>query len=137
MLYFNHLALESWSRNIDPTKPRAFLSMTVMHSLSMAIHLGFSPIYLVGADSDMFRKVNRLPDGVLHLGDGFHAYPDPGGVTQDLFDGDAAAFLEDAARVIADFRLFADADIRVLARSSLLDAFPVDASSFQSADDAQ
>jgi hypothetical protein len=125
--FFNDLGLEGFTRSVSPVHPRGFLCMTVMHALSVASYLGFGPIWVTGIDSDFFRSMFRGAAGELRIG-AHHAYAPESTASTEMphFDGDAAAYLEDAGRVIADFRLFSHLDIRNTSRQSLVDAFPFD-----------
>ena len=98
-----------------------------MHALSVAVHLGFDPIWVSGIDSDFFRTLGRTANGGIGLG-AHHVYSSSETLTTEAaqFDGDAAAFLEDAGRVIGDFRLFRGRRICNTHSRSLVDAFPFD-----------
>jgi hypothetical protein len=46
-----------FSRNIDPLKPRGYLSMTGYKALAIACYLGYGTIYICGFDNDYFKTI--------------------------------------------------------------------------------
>ncbi len=44
-------------RNIDPTRPRGYISMTAYKALAIACHLGYDSIYICGFDNDYFKTI--------------------------------------------------------------------------------
>ena len=47
-----------FSRNIDPTKPRGYRTMTAYKALAIACYLGYDNIYICGFDNDYFKAIS-------------------------------------------------------------------------------
>jgi hypothetical protein len=61
------------SKSISPLKPRGYLSMTLYKALAMAIHLGYSKIFIIGMDNTYPRDIycdenNRILRRETHAG---------------------------------------------------------------------
>lgn len=124
--YFDDRSLEGWSKNVSPIRPRGYTSLTALKALAFAAHLGYSSIYVLGLDNDMFRavsvdKCNTVTEGNWHstgtdAGRGRGVQDLPNGIG-DYFYGVSKTFL--------DLRLFSKYNqITNMDSASLVDAFP-------------
>jgi len=108
--------------------------MVAFSTLAITLFLGYDRIYLSGVDNDMFKSVQRSPDGKLYFGSGTHHHPSVAmaevGSAQgvNIYKGGVAAYFEDVARLFAELHLFSNDRIRHLDPVSLVDAFQRQAS---------
>jgi hypothetical protein len=56
-LHFKDSSLEGFTLNIDPTKPRGYVSLTAYKALAVAIYLKYQRIFVIGIDNSMFRTI--------------------------------------------------------------------------------
>jgi hypothetical protein len=56
-LYFNDRELSIFNRNINPLRIRGYSSLTILKSLSIAVFLGYSQIYILGVDNTEHRAL--------------------------------------------------------------------------------
>ena len=56
-LHFKDTSLEGFSLNIDPTKPRGYISLTAYKALAVALFFRYRNTFVVGIDNSMFRKI--------------------------------------------------------------------------------
>ena len=56
-LHFNDRSLQGWTRNIDPTRSRGYLSMTAYKALALSIHFDYRQTLLLGIDNSWFQTV--------------------------------------------------------------------------------
>ena len=54
MLLFDDREKRLFSRNTDPTKPRAYISVTLYKALAIAEYLGYEKIFILGLDNSEF-----------------------------------------------------------------------------------
>ena len=95
-IYFNDLGLEGLSKNIDPTKPRGYLSLTVYKALAMATHLGYKDISILGVDNTMFQGLSVTRENDLMLGDQhFYAKQRPDQNMSNFYPNGVADFFYD------------------------------------------
>jgi hypothetical protein len=123
----------SWifSRNIDPTRPRSYLSLTLYKALAIAVYLGYSRIYLCGldnsyvktffvdADNRIYRKDEHFDSDIYQI-DGQRDYC----LTDRYGVGGVAALLMDYALHFSQLHRFPADRIVNLDPDSLVDAFP-------------
>jgi hypothetical protein len=65
--------LRLWSDNISPLKPRGYISMTLYKALALALHFGYSKVFVLGMDNTYPRNIycdenNRLLNLESHAG---------------------------------------------------------------------
>ena len=72
--FFNDLGLEGWTRNISPTRPRGYVSLTAYKALAVALHLGYSEIFIIGFDNTGFRNFTVGAGGEILYGGATHFY---------------------------------------------------------------
>jgi hypothetical protein len=95
-IYFNDLGMEGLSKNIDPTKPRGYLSLTVYKALAMASYLGYQNISILGVDNTMFQGLSVTPENDLMLGDKhFYAKQRPDQNMSNFYPNGVADFFYD------------------------------------------
>lgn len=126
LFYFNSLGLEGFSKSIDPTRPRGYLSMTVYSALSLAGFLGFSRILISGIDNTQFRALRLMSDMTVGLASN-HFYDGTVKIVRPLthFPDGVPAFFEDVGRLFKDLHLFRSLPIENLDPETLVDAFPI------------
>lgn len=56
-LHFKDSSLEGFTLNIDPTKPRGYVSLTAYKALAVAIFFKYQRIFVIGLDNSMFRNI--------------------------------------------------------------------------------
>lgn len=124
--HFSSLGLEGFSKNIDPTRPRSFISLTAYYSLSIAGYLGYSKIHIIGLENTQFRSLALDSDGemVLKPHHGFDESDIPLDRPARFKDG-VAGYVSDTARRFADLKLFNKLPITNLDSETIIDAFPV------------
>jgi hypothetical protein len=128
---FNDNAV-SWifSRNIDPTRPRSYLSMTLYKALAIAVFLGYSKIFLCGLDNSYVKTFfvdseNRLYrmdehfDSEIYQLDGQRDYH----LSDRYGPGGVAAMLMDYALQFSQLHRFPQDRIVNLDPDSLIDVF--------------
>jgi len=126
-IFFNSLGLEGFTKSINPTKPRGFLSMTVYYAIAIVGYLGYSRILLAGVDNTQFRSVALTSDSKPGMGAN-HFYDSkisPVVPMQHFAQDGMAAFFEDVARLFADLHLFGHLPVENLDPQTIVDAFPV------------
>jgi hypothetical protein len=95
-IYFNDLGIEGLSKNINPTKPRGYLSLTVYKALAMASYLGYRDISILGVDNTMFQGLSVTQDNDLMLGDKhFYAKQRPDQNMTNFYPNGVADFFYD------------------------------------------
>ena len=123
-LYFNDISLEGWTENASPLRPHGFSNITVYHALSIALFLGFNPVYTLGIDNDAFLSLAINDGGRVVLRGNHHAYGGETGAEIIPLQESVAAVLADYAQIFDDLRLFDAGRIRNLASPSLIQIFP-------------
>lgn len=130
LLYFNDRDSRlTGRRNVNPVRPRGYVSMTAYKALAVAVYLGFDPIYLLGIDNSYLDKVRvDLHNRVFRTDSHFdsEAYPDD--ASRDYWPADQGydlgSLLRAYAKLFEDLKLFPANRIRHLDPNSLVDAFP-------------
>ena len=96
IIYFNDLGKEGLSKNIDPTKPRGYLSLTVYKALAMASYLGYRDISILGVDNTMFQGLSVTQENELMIGDKhFYAKQRPDQNMSNFYPNGVADFFYD------------------------------------------
>ncbi|NKQ39706.1 MAG: hypothetical protein HF967_09635, partial [Methanosarcinales archaeon] len=109
--------------NIDPTKPRGYVSMTAYKSLAIACYLGYDTIYICGFDSDYFKSICVDENNNIYYID--KHYDDDGvnrRVTPNAGKG-LGNLLWEHHFLFKNMELFSDYNIIHLDKNSLVDAF--------------
>lgn len=123
--YFNMFGAEGWSRNVLPTRPRAYIGMTAYSALAIACFLGFDQIKIIGFDTSFHKFVELNKDRQLVIRRNFHAHAEHDEENEfKLFD-QTAGLMEETARMFHDFHLFDRYPIENLDPATLVDAFPI------------
>lgn len=128
ILRFNNRGLEDISKNIDPLRPRGYMSMTAYSAMAIACFFGFEKIYISGIENSQFRSVSTdRKTGTVGLCGGTHAYGC--GVKEfralPYFRDGVKAFLEDASRLFAHLEMFPSERIANIDVESIIDCFEV------------
>ncbi len=55
--YFNDLSLEGWTKNIAPTRARAYLSLTAYKALALASYFDYQEVLVLGFDNSMYQTL--------------------------------------------------------------------------------
>lgn len=111
------------TRNIKPWKAPGFTPLSAYFAMSIALHFGVSPLYVIGVDNSWFKFLHRTDGGELAFGPS-HNGPS-GSMTMGEFRGGVPAALEVFARMMASARLFPPDRVVNLDPRSLIDAFPM------------
>lgn len=111
------------SRVLSPFRPRPFKSMTAHKALAFAVWAGYSRIYVIGFDNTYVRDLYVAPDRMLLLRDR-HAGSEEQMSDISHLHPDSGAYLEDAAAIVSDTRLFAHANILNLDPFSIISVLP-------------
>jgi len=127
VLYFDDRSLEGWTKNISPTKPRGYITLTAYKALAFAIYLGYRKIKILGFDNNTFLTLavdqdNNLWQRPLHVS-GAEGSLDK---KQDLSWRGVGDYFYSASRTFIDlYVLFkGKAEVVNLDPTSLTDAFP-------------
>ncbi|NYI40427.1 hypothetical protein [Demequina lutea] len=127
VVYFNGLGLEGFSRNIDATRPRGFLSMAAYNAMSVAVSMGFRRVLIVGIENSWFLSLALTSGGKVALKP-HHSYDLESGDLHEIRifrEGGVPAFFEDISRLFGDLRLFRGRGIENLDAQTVVDVFPV------------
>lgn len=73
-IFFNDLGLEGWTRNISPIWPRGYGSLTAYKALAVALHLGYSEIFVIGFDNSGYQNYTVGANGEMLYGGNTHFY---------------------------------------------------------------
>lgn len=124
IIYFNDLSMEGITSNINPVKPRGYLSMTAYKALAIACYITSGNIYIVGIDNSNFYKIRGTKDNEI-VQESFHF--------EDLWNGhwklssigmDASGYFYDLAVLFKNLGYFKNESIYNLHQESLVDVFP-------------
>ena len=110
--------------NIDPTKPRGYLSMTAYKALAIACYLGYDSIYICGFDNDYFKTFSVDENNDIYFSDR-HFY-DGGNKTKSTSNVGRGLgnLLWEQHLLFKHLELFTKHPIINLNPNSLVDAFP-------------
>jgi hypothetical protein len=124
IIYFNDKSLQGWSNNISPTRPRGYISMTSYKALAMAIHLGFSKIFLIGLDNTMYLGIEVDEQNHLTEFRNHHTSNEeiPSVYTKKYPRG-VGDYFYDTSNLFLDLRLFSKPHIYNLNQKGLVDVF--------------
>lgn len=113
-----------FSRNIDPLKPRGYLSMTGYKALAIACYLGYDTIYICGFDNDYFKTITVDENNDLYYTD--KHYYDNGikSKTGPNVGKGLGNYLWEHHLLFKGLELFNHYNIINLNKNSLVDAFP-------------
>lgn len=122
--YFDDSSLAGLSKNINPTKPRGYLSVTAHKALALAIYLGFKEIDIIGFDNTMYQsltcnKENQFFEGNSHFFDYHEDF-----VLKELYPLGVGDYFLDVALGFLELKRFEKFNIYNLDCESLVDAFP-------------
>jgi hypothetical protein len=127
LFYLNTIGLQGFSRNIDPAKPRGYISMTSYAALALAGAMGYRRILMTGIENTQFKWLALTSERHVALGSS-HAYDAGETVLKEIAlfsSGGVPAFFEDVSRLFGDLRLFAHLPVVNLDQSTLIEYFPV------------
>lgn len=102
-------------KKISPVRPRPYTSVTLYKVLSVAIHLGYSHIYIVGLDNTEFYSYHGHPSNNL-----FNQNID----MSFVFESGISGRMQSYAHLFGDLKKFPSDKITNLDSRSLTDAFP-------------
>ena len=119
--FFIDVELSVW-KNINPTYPRGYLSMTLYKGMAWAVHLGYKEIGVIGMDNTYPRNIynddnNKICNLELHAGIDDYI------VDQSSLYQNVASRLDDLARLFYHLEYFPFEKIVNLDRYSLTDRF--------------
>ena len=113
-----------FSKNINPLKPRGYLSMTAYKALAIACYFGYDTIYICGFDNDYFKTITVDENNDLYYID--KHYYDNG--IKDKTGPNAGKglgnYLWEHHLLFKGLELFNHHNIINLNKNSLVDAFP-------------
>jgi hypothetical protein len=132
-IYFDDRDQFFFNKNIDPTKPRGYTSVTLYKAIAMACFFGYSKIYILGLDNTEFLGYRGSPGNVL-LSDGtsyasslFDPENENEFEPQEYYSSDyqfrIAGRMQTYAHLFGDLELFPKSKICMLDKHSLIDAF--------------
>ena len=110
-------------RNIDPTKPRGYRTMTAYKALAIACYLGYDNIYICGFDNDYFKAISVDENNDVyiinkhHYDEGVKVRTTPG-VGEGIGD-----ILWEHYRLFKNLDLFKQFNIINLNKNGLIDVF--------------
>ena len=113
------------SYNINPLKPRGYVSMTAYKALAIACFMGYSPIYICGFDNDQFKSIsvdehNEMWFEYAHY---YDKIPMKQKASQFFTHGSLANYLLDCSRLFKSLELFKNYYIVNLNTRGLIDVF--------------
>ncbi len=112
-----------FTNNINPMKPRGYLSMTAYKALAIVCHLGYDTIYLCGFDNDYFKTISVDENNDIYYVD--KHYYDKGAKywTAPNKGKGVGNLLWEYHLLFKDLELFANHNIVNLNKNSFVDAF--------------
>ena len=104
-LHFNDNSLEWISKNINPTHPRGYASMTAYKAIAFAIHMRFEQVCISGIENTWYRGLRvteggRIFQDSIHVGDG---YAEPIDMT-DYYKNGVGDYFYDLALMFLSFK---------------------------------
>jgi hypothetical protein len=124
--FFDNDTLETWSKNISPLRPRGYQGTTGAKALAFALHLGGSPVQMIGIDLSYIKNVTVNIDNKIVRHPTHVSGTDSG--NQDLtaysLAGIADLLYSTANQFLAFHTHFRGHNIVNLDPDSLVDAFP-------------
>jgi hypothetical protein len=119
----NGHVLPSFIKSIDPTKVCGFVPNTTLFAISLAIYLGFSPIFVTGFDYDQFKeaKVNFNLEGI-YVED---ISPFKSGPDRNKWEGreNSCDLFGSVAYLIETTKLFQGHDVKLIGDKGVVDTF--------------
>lgn len=121
--FFDDRNLIGWSKNISPTRPRGYGSLTSYKALAFACYAGYSRIGILGFDNSQFRFVyNDKQNRVYQQSNYFYTESTDLELTTSLYNG-IADYFYDTSNTFAYLRMFSKFPIFNLDEQSLADNF--------------
>ncbi len=123
IVYFDDRSLIGWSKNISPTRPRGYGSLTSYKAMAIACFAGYSRIGIIGFDNSQFRTVYTSPENRIYQKS--HYFYDESRdleLTDSLHNGIADYFF-DTSNTFSYLRMFNNLPIVNLDKNSLSDQF--------------
>ena len=102
-------------KKISPLKPRPYTSVTLYKTLSVALHLGYSNIYIIGLDNTEFYNYRGAISNHLYNQDADMSF---------VFESGISGRMQSYAHLFGDLNKFPSDKIINLDSRSLTDAFP-------------
>jgi hypothetical protein len=123
IVYFDDRNLTGWSKNISPTRPRGYGSLTSYKAMAVACFAGYSRIGIIGFDNSQFRTVytnlqNRIYQKSLYFYDESRDLE----LSDSLYNG-IADYFYDTSNTFSYLRMFNKFPIVNLDPNSLADQF--------------
>ena len=120
-IYIRGLVAPSFTKSINPMKVVGYPPYTTLFTVSTAIWLGYSPIYIIGLDSTQHAYLEVSNSGVM-LND-HHAGPY---AKKSIWNGrtDSLSVLSSNAFTIEKMKLFRKHNVFILGNSSHIDTLP-------------
>jgi hypothetical protein len=124
VLYFNDLNLRGWSKNINPLKPRGYISLTAYKSISLSAFLGYRKINMIGIDNSLYLKFsvdehNTLWQESFHFSENYHGRID---ISRDFPRGTVDYFYS-LSNCFLDLQMFKSLPVVNLDSRSVIDTF--------------
>jgi hypothetical protein len=126
VIFFNDREFSSFSRNINPCRPRGYSSQTVMKALAVAVYMGYERIYVLGIDNTECKSLfGDADNNLLVRTNSYYADSDLEHSNLKVLtpSGADAAFAQ-YATWFSDFKKFSNGCIFNLDSESIVDAFP-------------
>lgn len=121
--YFDDRCLIGWSKNISPTRPRGYGSLTSYKALAIACFAGYSRIGIIGFDNSQFRTVYTSPENrIFQKSHYFYDESRDLELTDSLHNG-ITDYFYDASNTFSYLRMFNNFPIVNLDQDSLADKF--------------
>lgn len=120
----------SWlSKNINPTKPRGYTSVTAYKALALAIYMGYEKVFILGIDNTEFCAYQGTPSNRIIATRKMYAEEDSDLKSNALnmtnvFQDGIAGRMSSYSLLFGDLRKFPKEKIVNLNENSLIDDFP-------------
>lgn len=122
ILEINGHCLPTFTKSVDPTRIVGFQPYTSLFAVSLALYLGYSPVYLLGVDASHHAYLQINGDAVTLSS--HHAYESFQGGRPWIGRKDVRSILSSNAFFIENCELFAGREVYILGNGSHVDSLP-------------
>ena len=115
--------LPSFTKSIDPTKVCGFVPNTTLFAISLAIYLGFSPIFVAGFDYDQFKEAKVDLDLKGIYVEDISRFKS--GLDRNIWEGreNSCDLFGSVAYLIETTKLFQAHDVKLIGDKGVIDTF--------------
>lgn len=127
-IYFNDKNGPWLSKNINPTRPRGYVSVTLYKALALALYFGYDRVYILGLDNTEFHAYSgNEKNEIIHSRNSYAketmSENKDDGRTMKEFTSGIAGRMNSYAHLFGDLQKFNKGNVINLYRKSLVDAF--------------